>query len=565
MIKFYLDIPNHLWNKDSAQHQEIVNGYTSICQAILHTNNCFIGSPYRSRVNDGYSAGSEDGISYAYHARAPGKNSYCVRPGPIKGLWYLDKDGYSGWSSIARNSGIQIGAKSFDLAESNRLIDHHRSRFIELNESKYAQKDVAVRINGAEGKNSVFFPLQVNDDEVLTLSSFTQIDVLRRLVDLSEAHKAKVVFKRHPHCRSRLIESALSWAAGHSHVEISDASVHQLIPAARSVVVLNSGVGLEALIHGAAVYGLAASEYRHLARPVDDLRDLEGAFLAAQLPQPREVTRGIGYLLSEFFVNISDQDRLRSIVMRHCEEFPAETASGFHGPPADDAMRLGKTTTLLLAMEKQISEIADVLLSSKEVSPDTTDRDQTELLLSRVARLGISRQRILKADFPDILRKYIILCHKAKDHEEALSIAQILAKHTGDSEDLMLLSKMNFIMGFDKEGFSYARAAAFHKNASSGALIYYSRRVIGKSPQLTETALECAERAHKLVPDDPMPMWLLARAHHIKGNIRAALQLVEEALRRHPEHDKLLATEKAIKESVARKQEREHHLLRRAG
>lgn len=556
MVKFYLDLPNHLWNKDSALHEEILKGYVSISDAILNTDNYFVASSHRSRVNDGYSDGSEDGISYVYHARSPGKNSYCIRPGPIRGLWYLDTDGYSGWSSIARDPEIRSRAESFGIVESTRLIDHYRSRFLERNESKYVQRDVEVRIEEAESSNFIFLPLQLNNDEVLNLSSFTQVDVMRRLVDLGETHKARVVFKRHPHCKSKLIESALTWAAGHSHVQISDASVHQLIPAARSVVVLNSGVGLEALIHGAAVYGLAASEYRHLTKPVDDLRNLEDAFLAAQSPQSQEVTRGIGYLLSEFFVNISDQDRLRSIVRRHCEEFEAQTSRGSDSSSADEATRLRRTTTLLLAMEKQISEVADVLLSSKEASLNTIDQDQTELLLSRVARLGISRQRILKTDFPDTLRKYILLCHKAKDHEEALNWAKTLAAHTGDSDDLMLLAKLHFVIGLDEEGFNHARAAAFHKNASSDALIYYSRRIIGKSPHLTETALECAGRAHALVPDDPMPMWLIARAHHIKGDTDAALRLALEALRRHPEHDKLLATEKAIKESIARKQGR---------
>lgn len=557
MVKFYLDVPNHIWNKDSALHQEILDGYLSISNAILNTDNFFVASVYKSRINDGYSAGSEDGISYVYHARAPGRNSYCIRPGPIKGLWYLDTDGYSGWSSIARDPGKRSRAGSYGIVESTRLIDHYRSKFLERNESKYAQRDVEVKIEEADSRRFIFFPLQLNNDEVLNLSSFSQVDVMRRLVDLSEAHKAKVVFKRHPHCRSKLIENALTWASGHSHVQISDASVHQLIPAARSVVVLNSGVGLEALIHGAAVYGLAASEYRHLTKPVDDLRDLEVAFLAAQSAQSQEVVRGIGYLLSEFFVNISDQDRLRSIVRRHCEEFEAEISRGTHISTADEATRLRKTTTLLLAMEKQISEVADVLLSSKEASLNNIDKDQMELLLSKVARLGISRRRILKADFPDILRKYIILCHKAKDREEALSWAKTLAAHTGGSDDLMLLAKLHFVMGLDKEGFYHARAAAFHKNASSEALTYYSRRIIGKSPQLTEAALECAERAHALIPDDPMPMWLVAKAYHIKGDTRMALRLVTEALRHHPEHDKLLATEKAIRESIARKQGRD--------
>jgi len=554
MVKFYLDMPNNLWEKNSAQHQEILNGYLSIYQAILNTNNYIVASSYRSRVNDGYSAGSEDGISYVYHARAPGKNSYCIRPGPIKGLWYMDADGYSGWSSIARDPGIRSRAGNCDLVESTRLIDQYRSRFSEHNESKYTQADVTVKVGETESRSFVFFPLQVNDDEVLNLSPFTQADVVRRLVELGEAHKVKVIFKRHPLCKSRLIESILAWAAGHSHVQISNASVHQLIQAACSVVVLNSGVGLEALIHGAAVYGLAASEYRHLTRPVDDLRDLEAAFLGMQSPQSQEVKRGIGYLLSEFFVDISDQDRLRSIVRRHCGEFLAQMSGDSHDSSGDEATRLGRTTTLLLAMEKQISEVADVLLSSREIASNTIDEDRTASLLSRVARLGISRKRILKNNFPNILRKYILLCSKAKDYAEALKWAKTLAEYTDSSDDLMFLAKIYFATGQEKKGFDCARAAAFHKNATGAALIYYARRIIGKSPQLTETAVKSAERAHVLLPDDPMPIWLIARAYHIKGDPQTALRLIGDALRRHPEHEKLLASEKAIRESITRKQ-----------
>ncbi len=60
---------------------------------------------------------------------------------------------------------------------------------------------------------------------------------------------------------------------------MTSASIHKILPLSSKVLVANSGVGFEALIHGKQVYSFAASEYELATYVLSSLEQIEQVFL----------------------------------------------------------------------------------------------------------------------------------------------------------------------------------------------------------------------------------------------------------------------------------------------
>jgi len=72
-----------------------------------------------------------------------------------------------------------------------------------------------------------------------------------------------VVFKLHPDMEFPDVAAAVrARAASGRHVFLVDGNIHALIAASEAVVVISSGVGFEALIHGKPVVTLGNPDYR---------------------------------------------------------------------------------------------------------------------------------------------------------------------------------------------------------------------------------------------------------------------------------------------------------------
>jgi len=547
-VKFYLDVPRHFWDPSSPIHGEISRGYDIIFRSISALGYKFTITPYRSRVNDAYNDGISDGIAYCFHAKSPGRNSYCVKPGPINGRWYIDPAGYSGWSSIALDESIREAGKRFDADRADEMIKSIRSGFIELNSSKYIQKDLSSTSEIDDIRDFIFYPLQVNNDEVMKHSNFRQSEVLRRLRTLAEQHQVHVVVKRHPLCRSRLIEKTLEEVQQSDFLRTANDSVHALIPRSRAVLVMNSGVGLEALVHGATVYSLAVSEYAHLTHRLGRLDDLPMVFSREPPARPASWKRQLGFLLDEFFVDMNDVNAVTARLEHHVAAFRKDHAAATPAAAmADQYEHIGSISSTLLAMEKQSSEMAEILLGSLHTLTDEQDRDRVTVLLARLARANVSRSAILEAGHPEIWRRYVGLSRKAEDLDEAEPWARRLAAHSRSSPDTLILAKILLKKGKRDEGMRAAMTAAMHPTPTTEALLYYGRKAIGRSPQLNYVALQCAARALALSPNDPVAMWLHVRSCAAVGKKDAALTALRGALEAHPTDERLMSLGKSLR------------------
>ena len=88
----------------------------------------------------------------------------------------------------------------------------------------------------------------------------------------------KVVVKRHPYCNSLSLERIVKELEEEKLIELSSSSIHSLIKGANVVFTVNSGVGLESLMHLKPVVISGEAEYSYavhsLVKTKDELKNI---------------------------------------------------------------------------------------------------------------------------------------------------------------------------------------------------------------------------------------------------------------------------------------------------
>jgi len=113
-------------------------------------------------------------------------------------------------------------------------------------------------------KPYILAPLQSPGDEsVVFRSPVGVLEYIEVLSDWAEKPRHNVVFKLHQDMEFPDVAAAVrARAASGRHVFLVDGNIHALIAASEAVVVISSGVGFEALIHGKPVVTLVNPDYR---------------------------------------------------------------------------------------------------------------------------------------------------------------------------------------------------------------------------------------------------------------------------------------------------------------
>ena len=170
---------------------------------------------------------------------------------PLPHLFTVDRQGWGAGASgyPFEGQGEESGAFA-SLAE--RIAD---------NRSKFDQPPRQGRDELGLPAKYVFCPCQIPHDETLRFHSDVGMAALvKALAEWARKSGTHVVFKPHPANRAAM--SPLHQAAPDSeHVHWIDASIHDLIAHSTAVYTINSGVGLEAILHGKPVVTFGRADY----------------------------------------------------------------------------------------------------------------------------------------------------------------------------------------------------------------------------------------------------------------------------------------------------------------
>ena len=104
-------------------------------------------------------------------------------------------------------------------------------------------------------------------------SPVSVIDFIHLTAEWAESAKQKIVIKLHPGTYiPEVAEVARRRASGSRFVFLRDSNIHSLIAASTGVLVINSGVGFESLIHGKPVAVLGRCDYQWIVYRADPKR-----------------------------------------------------------------------------------------------------------------------------------------------------------------------------------------------------------------------------------------------------------------------------------------------------
>lgn len=251
------------------------------------------------------------------HTVGIAKNVVRLKESYLPGYYCFDRTGYSGWAELAFNSKMQALAKNYRRAECANFVSKIRDDKLKYNSSKYQQAELEVNAINFIKKPYILLALQTTDDIVARLSNVRQ-DLLSVLI----AEKIKplginLYIKRHPFCRDKHVECSINkLACEYDFVYLTDKSVNELIPDAKAVITVNSGVGFEALVMGVPVAVAGKSDYSPVAKQLYSENDVQ-TFDIDQITRCADTVDSYLYFyLNEYCMRIGDVEYVKNKLIK---------------------------------------------------------------------------------------------------------------------------------------------------------------------------------------------------------------------------------------------------------
>ncbi|MFN6954907.1 MAG: hypothetical protein ACK4PG_08940 [Acetobacteraceae bacterium] len=215
----------------------------------------------------------ERGVFFvSYHSFSGSGAGVHVKLGALPGTVLIDPTGYSGWTSACALELADLPLHPIGSDAAIGWLERERARVAAGNLSKWEQRprNTAPLPSGP----AVMVALQIPRDNALRHAWVDMFDLARAVVGAFRGGPVTVVLKRHPKCRDPRTDALLRQMASEPHVLITDASIHDLLPAVQAVYCVNSGLGAEALLYGRSVHVAGMVDYRHACHEIRSLDDL---------------------------------------------------------------------------------------------------------------------------------------------------------------------------------------------------------------------------------------------------------------------------------------------------
>ncbi|MGJ0479650.1 capsular polysaccharide export protein, LipB/KpsS family [Pantoea agglomerans] len=241
-------------------------------------------------------------LVFSYHSWGDEKNVVRMKEAAITPLFSFDFRGYSGWSDISLNfDKYKSQINRLDESDVESILNDWKLKFIEKNESKYPQSDEELP---DIAHDFVFYPMQVQNDPVAIHSEYDGVRLLLEAAELAKENKVYLFVKRHPFCQSFAVEETITLLTqSNPWVVRTNSNIHTLIRKSKSVITINSGVGIEALIDGASVFCAGKCEWEQCCNIIKDRNDLKKAFLDDPEKMNSSQRKLLAFLLTYYWID----------------------------------------------------------------------------------------------------------------------------------------------------------------------------------------------------------------------------------------------------------------------
>ena len=192
-----------------------------------------------------------------------------IAPSYIWGFWYVDEIGIGAHSSMRF---ARFPAEEVDRDKADYFFNGVTGYMLRENVSKLRQEprmDAPLRLATAT------ILCQTTDPQAPRTHYLTTEEMIVTAARVDP--NALVYVKPHPHQSKLGRQKLLKLAEDHPNVKISDASIHDLIEAARVVITQNSSAGFEALMQKKPVITCGKTDYWHATLTPKNITDLRAA------------------------------------------------------------------------------------------------------------------------------------------------------------------------------------------------------------------------------------------------------------------------------------------------
>lgn len=243
----------------------------------------------------------------SYHTTSSDPSGLHFKEAYYPGTFTFDRTGYSGWSELADQPLVDLMLNErCPISEVEKYYVYLQER-IKANSSKYKQGEFSETVKTPT--KFVFVGLQVISDSVQRLARVPMLDMLDEVASTNASRGIETVVKRHPLCRSSLVNETLLTGQRNGRWVISNASVHQLIAKSSAVCVVNSGVGIEALAHLKPVYLFGKADYRHVCFDIMEAGEYTRVFRENALPvSPTTIKQYLYFFRNIHLIDLNQPD-----------------------------------------------------------------------------------------------------------------------------------------------------------------------------------------------------------------------------------------------------------------
>ena len=177
--------------------------------------------------------------------------------------FYIDKEGWAGGASVTGEDIMEMGTSV------HYQFDQLR-KYVLSGGTKFAQPTERKELPSYVPESYVLFPCQIPHDE--TIKYHSQVSVEEALsLTIKQCRKDKkfLIVKGHP-VNPGSMEPLRKICSQQGIIYVDDMSIHQLFERAETVVCVNSGTGMEALLHRKNVITFGDCEYNVVTRRIED-------------------------------------------------------------------------------------------------------------------------------------------------------------------------------------------------------------------------------------------------------------------------------------------------------
>lgn len=249
---------------------------------------------------------SDDEKYILYHHKDVGENALTLKRGYLPEYVYMDKKGYSGWSEFCSPDKINMFKNKINKVNANKaeaFYNHLKEQYIVKRSSKYQQQEEKFDCKD----KYVFVALQLPGDMVSRLAYIKTMEMAKLVTECYRNTDTKVVIKFHPKFKEDLEQYAF---LKDKNVVKTNANIHDVIPNAEKVYVVNSGVGFESLLYLKHIVVCGACEYEIMGTVAKNKEDLLKTVNSVKPVDDTLIKKYLFFMCKKYFVNCNDSKEI---------------------------------------------------------------------------------------------------------------------------------------------------------------------------------------------------------------------------------------------------------------